>query len=134
MVGYAQDRQLAFQAAEAALREIEERLAQDKPVALPGCGFVPSLTGPGFSICPAPVASAVPRWIQPVAAEWGNASPVGAVGAQITPTYLLEHLGSNFACDTTPNAAQDCSQYRLTVRAGGGSRAEVMLQSVYLSD
>ncbi len=134
MAGYTQDRQLAFQAAEAALRELEDRVAQEKPVAPASCGSVSSLTGPSFRICPAPAASAVPRWIQPVAADWGDASPVGPVGIQITPRYLLEHLGSTFACDSTPDAALDCSQYRITVRAGGGTRAEVMLQSVYLSD
>jgi len=134
MAGYTQDRQLAFQAAEAALRELEERVAQDKPVATASCSNVPSLTGPSFRICPPPDASALPRWIQPVAADWGDASPVGAPAAQITPRYLLEHLGSNFACGTTPGAATTCSQYRITVRAGGGARAEVMLQSVYLSD
>lgn len=134
MAGYAQDRQLAFQAAEAALRELEDRVAQDRPVAPAACGSAPSLTGPAFRICPAPAASALPRWIQPAAAEWGDASPVGPAGAQLTPRYLLEHLGSQFACDPTPGAAQDCSQYRITVRAGGGPRAEVMLQSLYLSD
>ncbi len=134
MAGYAQDRQLAFQAAEAALRELEGRVAQEKPVAPASCGNAPSLTGPSFRICPAPAASALPRWIQPVPGDWGDASPVGPAGAQITPRYLLEHLGSTFACDSTPGAALDCSQYRITVRAGGGTRAEVMLQSVYLSD
>lgn len=134
MVGYAQDRQLALQAAEAALREIEDRVDQEKPVAPATCGSVPSLTGPGFRICPALAASAVPRWIQPVATDWGDASPVGPAGAQIVPRYLLEHLGSHFPCEPTPGAAQDCSQYRITVRAGGGTRAEVMLQSVYQSD
>lgn len=134
MAGYTQDRQLAFQAAEAALRELEDRVAQDKPVAPSACGSAPSLTGPAFRICPAPAPSSLPRWMQPAADEWGEASPVGPAGAQITPRYLLEHLGSQFACDSAPGAAQDCSQYRITVRAGGGSRAEVMLQSLYLSD
>ena len=134
MVGYAYDRQLAFQAAEAALREIEDRLAQEKPAAPATCAPVPSTSGPAFMVCPAPVASALPRWIQPVAAEWGSASAVGPSGAALTPRYLIEHLGSAFPCDTTPGAAQNCSQYRITVRVGGGQRAEVMLQSVYLTD
>jgi Tfp pilus assembly protein PilX len=59
---------------------------------------------------------------------------VGPAGAQIAPLYLIEHLGSQFACDTTAQAAQTCRQYRITARAGGGQRAEVMLQSLYLTD
>lgn len=133
MTGYAQDRQLAFQAAEAALREIEDRVESSKPAPQGACG-VTANTGVSINICPAPVASDVPRWIHVVATDWADATPVGTGGAQITPVYLVEHLGNTFACDNSATALQTCSQYRITVRAGSAPRAQVTLQSVYLTD
>lgn len=134
MAGYALDRQLAFQAAEAALRQIEERVDDERPDAGPACADILSGGITALRVCPAPAGAASPRWITINAADWGDATAVGPAGAQITPRYLIEHLGSNFACDAAATAAQTCRRYRITVRAGGAPRAEVMLQSIYLTD
>ncbi len=134
MTGYLLDRQLAFQAAEAALVEIENRVANFTPVPGAQCAPLPAEPGAVLQTCPAPSASAPARWVAINAAEWGRATPVGASGAQIIPLYLVEYLGSNFPCSTGTTAPQTCGQYRITVRAGGAPRAEVMLQSLYLTD
>lgn len=134
MTAYTLDRQLAFQAAEAALREIEGRVENERPDAGADCTASATASAEALRVCPAPVASAAARWVVIDTAQWGQATPVGPAGAQITPTYLIEHLGNQFACDTSASATPNCRQYRITVRAGGGTRAEVMLQSVYLTD
>jgi len=134
MTGYTLDRQLAFQAAEAALREIEARIENERPNAGTDCTASATATAETLRVCPAPVASAAARWVSINAVQWGQATPVGPAGAQITPTYLIEHLGNEFACDASASTTPNCRQYRITVRAGGGARAEVMLQSVYLTD
>jgi len=127
--GYATDRHIAFQAAEAALREIEDRVAVDKPVSPNACGISTGASGIPIAICPAPAAGINPRWVAVIPAEWANATPIG----QLTPTYLVEHLGSTFACNT--NAGQQgCTRYRITVRAGDAPRSQVTLQSIYLTD
>jgi len=134
MTGYTLDRQLAFQAAEAALREIEARIENVRPNAGTDCAASATATAEPLRVCPAPVAGAAARWVAINAAQWGQATPVGPAGAQITPTYLIEHLGNEFACDSSASATLNCRQYRITVRAGGDTRAAVMLQSVYLTD
>ena len=134
MTAYSLDRQLTFQAAEAALREIEERIENGRPDAGANCTDPAMVPADALRVCPAPVASAAARWVGINAAQWGQATPVGPAGAQIVPTYLIEHLGNAFACDASASATSNCRQYRITVRAGGGTRAEVMLQSVYLTD
>ncbi len=134
MTGYLLDRQLAFQAAEAALAEIENRVANFTPVPGAQCAALPAEPGAVLQACPAPPASAPARWITLNASEWGNATPVAAAGTPISPQYLVEYLGGNFPCSTATTAPQTCKQYRITVRAGGAPRAEVMLQSLYLTD
>jgi type IV pilus assembly protein PilX len=134
MTAYALDRQLAFQAAEAGLREIEGRVESDRPTAGTACTPAASATTGALRTCPAPAAGDAPRWITLDTRLWSEATPVGPAGAQITPTYLIEDLGDQFACPAAAVAASNCRQYRITVRAGGGPRAEVMLQSLYLTD
>ena len=133
MTGYVFDRQLAFQAAEAGLREMEDSVLANKPEVGAACA---DLIGQNafIRVCPPRAAASSPRWITLDPTDWGVATPVGPAGAQIQPSYLIEHLGSQFACANTGNSAQTCRQYRITVRAGGGQRAEVMLQSLYLTD
>lgn len=134
MTGYTFDRHLAFQAAEAALREIEARVEADRPEVATQCADLTSAAASVLRVCPAPNAAAPPRWVTPDAREWGEATPLGPAGARVPARYLIEHLGSNFACDNSPRAVQTCRQYRITVRAGGDLRAEVMLQSVFFTD
>lgn len=135
MTGYLFDRQLAFQAAEAALTEIETQVGNFSPIPGTQCAALPAGPGAVLHTCPAPVGTAKPRWIALDPNEWGMATPVGPVGTQISPQYLIEYMGSNFPCSSSNTALQICSQYRITVRVAGSSpRAEVMLQSLYLVD
>jgi type IV pilus assembly protein PilX len=135
MVAYSYDRSLTFQAAEAALRQAENDIDQVKPEPLTGgCS---TFTSGLFSVrtCPPPVAgAATPRWLDSEFDGWADATAVGATTLAITPQYFVEFLGSGFPCGLDPSAPPVCKRYRVTARAGGNGRAEVMVQSLYASD
>lgn len=135
MTGQTFDRALAFQAAEAALREAELRVAAVQPTpAGPAC--TDSSAGMAtVRACPPPDASKPPRWQSVVAAEWAAGSPVISGGLTLTPTVLVEYLGNTFPCGPAPSDPSTCKRYRLTANADGGAgRAAVMVQSVYATD
>ncbi|QNP40956.1 pilus assembly PilX family protein [Lysobacter solisilvae (ex Woo and Kim 2020)] len=125
------DRSLAFQAAEAALRE-GELLAATKP-ALPASGCAKGL-------CAKPDPAAAPVWDD--ASVWNDApQAVVTLGGQTArPRYIVELLASNVpprsSC-TTSNVIGESScsgtesRYRITALSQAEGRAEVMLQSVY---
>lgn len=135
MAAYSFDRTLTFQATEAALREAESSIDQVKPEPLAGaCGDFSSGI---FNVraCPPPVAgAATPRWLDDTFAGWANSSAVGTGSLQVTPQYFVEYLGTGFPCGLDPSAPPVCKRYRITARAGGNGRAEVMVQSLYASD
>lgn len=135
MVAYSYDRTLTFQAAEAALRQAESSIDQIKPEPLMGgCANFSS----GIFVvraCPAPTAgAATPRWMDTEFDGWADAATVGADTLAITPQYFVEYLGSSFPCSLDPTEAPVCRRYRITARAGGEGRAQVMVQSLYASD
>lgn len=125
------DRGLAFQAAEAALRE-GELLAATKP-ALPASGCAKGL-------CAIPDPKAPPVWDDETV--WSDApETVVTFGEQtVRPRFIVELLASNVpprsSC-TTKNVIGEsgCSgterRYRITALSRAQGRAEVMLQSVY---
>lgn len=131
------DRSLAFQAADSALREIEQRLEQVKPEPLTGpCSdFV---NGPvSVRTCPAPTAQALPRWLDPAFTAWDTASPTSPAGVTPTspaPSYFAEFLGNGYPCGPSPSAAPNCRRYRITARAGDAGRAQAMVQAIYATD
>lgn len=135
MVAYTYDRTLTFQAAEAALRQVENSIDQVRPEPLAGaCADFASGT---FSVraCPPPAAgAATPRWMDTEFDRWANAAAVGTGTLAITPQYFVEFLGSNFPCGLDPSAVPVCKRYRVTARAGGDGRAQVMVQSLYATD
>lgn len=141
------DRSLAFQAAEAALREGEARVASIAPAsAFPGSGCADGLCAP-------PDPNDPDRWT--VDAIWSSgasrASAADFGTLDTAPRYTVEWLrctGAAPTCtadgrwldrtvpcvtegDVSPDAV--CSQYshryRVTARAVGGDRAAVVLQS-----
>jgi type IV pilus assembly protein PilX len=133
------DRSLAFQAAEAALRE-GEVLAATKP-ALPASGC-----SNGLCAMPDPAVEAdTHRWL--TAGFWADASgkwreakvDVGPLTAK--PRYIVELLANNVpptgSCTTSIDLSPDaeCSgterRYRITARSQAAGRAEVILQSIY---
>lgn len=133
MAGQNLDRALAFQAAEAALREVETRVESIKPEPTGGCSDF-SLGADTVHACHAPNPADTPRW-QDSTTVWTQASPVGKGTLVINPTYLAEHLGSAFPCDSPPSAPATCKRYRITAKVGGtDGRAAVMVQSVYATD
>lgn len=131
MSGGARDRGLAFQAAEAALRE-GELLAATKP-ALPAAGCLKGL-------CAKPDPKAAPVWENE--AVWTDANQtVVTLGDQtVKPKFIVELLANNIppksSC-TTKNVIGEggCSgtesRYRITALSRADGRAEVMLQSIY---
>lgn len=120
------DRGLAFQAAEAGLREGEE-IARTKPV-------FPTAGNPcSGGLCPTPVAGDPDRWTDATFAGWRTATAsVGTLG--ITPEYFLEMMGPapNWpGCDQEIPVQLSCltPRYRITARSSGADRAAVILQS-----
>ncbi|HSX95640.1 MAG TPA: pilus assembly protein [Hydrogenophaga sp.] len=127
MTGHTYDRSVSFQAAEAALREAEAMVALNKPVAGGACAA---------GVCPAPLSTATPRWLDPTFAGWQNAATVTSGSVSLTPQYFVEYLGNTFECEPgSPSTSTDCKRYRITARSNAGAdRASVMVQSTYATD
>jgi type IV pilus assembly protein PilX len=137
MAGHSFDRNLAFQAAEAALREAEQYVETNKPTAsytdaddtCPTSAINNCATG----LCPPPDKDCVSRWL-PAAGftQWQNAS-VSVPALAGTPQYFIEYLGNTFPCsDGGASDPKNCKLYRITARSNpGAGRASVMVQSVY---
>ncbi len=146
MAASAYDRNLALQAAEAALR-IGEGVAEDQARAIPpNSGFSTYTDGDNtcpssaidnctLGLCPTPDKDCTPRWKASSFNGWVDAS-VSLGGLAGTPQYFVEYLGGNFPCfDGGSSDPMDCKRYRITARSQpGAGRATVMLQSVYTTD
>jgi type IV pilus assembly protein PilX len=126
MSGAAQDRNLAFQAAEAALREAERATAATPPASFPAAGC---LTGN----CSRPATADTPRWLDAAFAGWRNAAasaPAAAPQAQV----FVEDMGTapNWpGCDSEIPRQPNCltPRYRITARSAAEGRASVVVQS-----
>lgn len=139
------DRNLAFQAAETALREGE---AVADAQSLNANGPNNAFTGPAQTaacatthcvngMCNLPHPSCRDAWeLLPNPIDWAPALTVHTALAGNDPRYLVEFLGNTFPCDPG-NAASpsNCKRYRITARAQPGEgRALVMLQSIYAAE
>lgn len=135
MAGNSQSRSISFQAAEKAMRDIEQTIEATTPritQATGTCAVVSTLM-----TCGSPTASAVPRWKDTGFTHWTDGAAVGTSSLAITPKYFIEYLGNTYSCNPNDTSAPtDCLRYRITVRVGGGAsgRASVMLQSIYATD
>lgn len=135
------DRSLAFQAAEAALREAERWVLENPPK--PAAGACD-----GSGNCGRQAPGAPPVWT--VEANWNNAHSaddnhghVIQIGdLPVPPQFIVELLAEDMPevnlCETTsvdPDApcygGPEGLRYRITARSGDEGRAVVMLQSVY---
>ncbi len=147
MAGNVQDKNLAFQAAESALRLGEQYLAVTDPAALPA--FTTAGTSAGHFLPAAggtpPVWDAV-NWIDPAAcgAAGGVVCVTGLAKVKTQPRYLIEQIGSvgggppkgssvvqpfTYGA-STPGGGQ--TMYRVTALGTGGTdTAVVMVQSVF---
>ncbi len=133
MAGNARDRNLAFQAGEAALRDGERLLQQ--------------LVLPGFDgsngLYPAPTPGDPPVWLKnngdlQDAAFWdanGRAYGGTVSGVAAQPSYIIEEIARYPAVGESIEAGlpvPDLAYYRVTARAFGGTNtAVVILQSTY---
>jgi type IV pilus assembly protein PilX len=140
MAGHSFDRNLAFQAAEAALREAEQYVETNKPPTdLPnddnGCPGASAINNCTDGLCPPPDKDCEPRWKYLNFNGWKNATvPVLALAG--TPQYFIEYLGNTFPCsDGGTSDPMNCKRYRITARSNpGAGRASVMVQSVYRTE
>ncbi|QDL54235.1 pilus assembly PilX family protein [Rhodoferax aquaticus] len=127
------DRNLALQATEAALKEIETLVESEKPT--PAAGANCAKIGK-INVCGITTASTNARWLDTAFTGWENASTVGSGSLAITPKYFVEYLGNTFSC--RPGDSSDpynCRRYRITAQTDGGTgRATVMLQSIYATE
>jgi len=145
------DRNLAFQAAETALREGEaqadfQSLAANGPNAgFPSLAMVCNNLNNGAcanGLCSPPHADCnAARWENASFTGWRNATTTVSPLATGTPQFFVEHLGSNFACDPqNPTLNLSCERYRITARshdpaaAAAQGRAAVVLQSIYAAE
>ncbi len=133
MAGNARDRNLAFQAGEAALREGERLLQQ---------AALPSFDGSG-GLYPAPTPGTPPVWLDASGylqsdAFWNaNGVAYGGTmsGVAAQPSYIIEEIARLPAVGESIEAGlpiPDLAYYRVTTRAFGGTNtAVVILQSTY---
>jgi len=121
MAGNERDRNLAFQAAEAALRAGEDRLKQS--------GLVFSSSGTGGLI--SPDYSGLRPWEE--AYPWSSRSqlvPDTYPGLHSMPRYAIEWIVTQTITPSDDMEAPQVNSYRVTARAAGGSAdAVVVLQS-----
>lgn len=122
MAGNERDRNLAFQAAEAALREGEAFLREQSPVfTASGAGGLlsPDYSGASPSAVTYPWASR--------SRESGN-----LVGLSSAPRYVIEWITTQAIGPSDQIEIVTNSSYRITTRAVGGSTdAVVLLQATY---
>ena len=126
------DRSLAFQAAEAALRQAEQRLAQ------PGIqGEFPSgadSCAEGLCSSPVPAEGKLERAEDPAFNGWVDASEVDGLAG--TPQYFIEDMGEAPGwpgCHLQSPVHPTCirQRYRITARSSNDDRAEVILQTSF---
>lgn len=153
MAANAYDRNLALQAAEAALRAGETLAEAQSKTTPPNSGFPsggidPSAdtacsSNPAYDLgncnpglCPKPGLGCSERWKSASFTGWVNASVSLGTLAGGAPQYFVEYLGGNFPCtDGGGSGPTTCKRYRITARSNPGpGRATVMLQSVYATD
>lgn len=149
MAGNARDKNVALQAAEAALRDAENDIQTNLSA---GSGFATTCPG-GLCLPPSMAASgamSAPMWqsidwatqSRAYGSKTGAAALVGpnneALSAQ--PQYFIEMLptlppeaGGSACMGCTATASEKARAYRITARASGvRSSTVVMLQSVYI--
>lgn len=127
------DRSLAFQAAEAALREGEATILANGRAGFPAIGS----GGCNGNLCDQPTEAEIAAGYIPRAdrngGHWANAlADVGDVAIQ--PQYFIEYMGEAPSwprCDSEIPQHPSClkPRYRVTARSTAADRAQVVLQS-----
>lgn len=120
------DRGMAFQVAEAGLREAEALL--DPQPTFPGSGCTNGL-------CGTPDPAATERWLDP-AMVWRTGTVVDA--SMDPPQFFIENMGLGVnwpKCDALPENKRspqcETPRFRVTSRSAQDGRASVILQGMY---
>ena len=128
-------RGMAFQAAEAGLRQAEITV-RDGSISFPASGCTSGL-------CALPVAGAAPIWEASGFWSSGNVrdgAPVGTGDLAITPRFIIEEFGTSVngggvsdSIDMSKAVPTTTEQgvYRITAYAATANGAEVVVQSLY---
>jgi type IV pilus assembly protein PilX len=141
-----QDRALAFQAAEAALRHAENlipglratpgAIPADLPAAQYDDDTCHASTCNTSGVCARPDGACTPRWENPSFNGWVNGPTVTAGSQSVTPQYYIEVTGRDTPCEsrvTQQDLQGTCTTFRITARAQPAEdRAHVMLQSTFV--
>lgn len=129
MSGNLFDRSLAFQAAEAALREAEGLILAAPPV-FPASGCVS-----GFCAQPVSTLGVPERAVDPAFTGWRLATAsVGTLASQ--PEFIIESLGvgeTSLGCNAAAIKSPTClaPRYRIAARSAAVDRAQVILQTTF---
>jgi type IV pilus assembly protein PilX len=128
MSGSTHDRSLAFEAAEAALREAERRAATVASTDFPA-------TACSTGLCATPALAAAPRWLDDSFAGWQAATAAVPADAP-APQAIVEDMGDApnwLGCENEIPRQPNCTtrRYRVSSRSTADGRASVVLQSQY---
>lgn len=135
------DRSLAFQAAEAALREAERWVLENPPKPAAGsCDSAGNCGKPDPDDPPVWENDSI--WEASHSVDDGHGHDIDVGALPVSPRFIVELLADNMpedkVCESTiidPDApcyvGPEGLRYRITARSGANGRAAVMLQSVY---
>ena len=139
------DRQLAFQATEAALREAEALIPTLRatpgaiPDDLPDAQYTDTtcqVSTCQAGVCARPDPVCTERWSDPNFTAWVNATPVTSGSLTITPQYFIEVASRATPCESNiivQDLQGTCTSFRVTARTTPqDGRAQVLLQSVFV--
>lgn len=129
MSGSTHDRSLAFQAAEAALRDAETRAAAAVTSNFPAAGC----TG-GF--CAQPALGDTPRWEDTAFTGWRTATTAAVPADAPVPEAIVEDKGDApnwLGCEHEIPRQPNCvtRRYQITARSSADGRASVLVQSQF---
>lgn len=129
MSGTTHDRSLAFQAAEAALRDAETRAAAAVAGSFPAAGCAA-----GF--CVQPALGDTPRWEDAAFAGWRTVTTAAVPAAAAVPEAIVEDKGDApnwLGCENEIPRQPNCvtRRYQISARSTAEGRASVLVQSQY---
>lgn len=128
MSGTTHDRSLAFQAAEAALRDAERQAAALNAASFPASGC-------SNGLCATPAVTAAPRWTDDAFTGWRTSSVQAPSDAPV-PQAITEDMGDApnwLGCENEIPRQPNCDtrRFRISSRSTADGRASVIVQSQY---
>jgi type IV pilus assembly protein PilX len=128
MSGSTHDRSLAFQAAEASLREAERLAINATEASFPASGC-------SGGYCVTPSLANTPRWLDEAFTDWRTATVATPSDAPASEA-IIENMGTApnwLGCESEVPRQPNCStqRYRVTSRSSADGRASVLVQSQF---